>query len=252
MKRKTMSFLLILVGAIIIVSPMLTKMQTVDGIEPYYEINGLIVNSGDNVTLFDFDLALKYHDAKAEDITSIQCLFGADLGNQAQTIIIGLNKSSETEWIGSVLLPTYGEYMMVSLTYYSPGSTPFLYAFNATLNIQEPLATVGSVQGTVRDKEGVTIPDVKVTVGGRSALTSESGVYLIEDLSPGSYTVTAEKEGWQTYSGTVTVTVGETAIHDITLQPSSMLSLNTTLIGAGVIVLGAILLFQKDKKGDQQ
>jgi hypothetical protein len=60
-----------------------------------------------------------------------------------------------------------------------------------------------SLQGTVTDPSGASIPGATVTVKStetnftRSAQTSDTGVYSIPSLAPGLYTITVDKQGFR-------------------------------------------------------
>ena len=60
-----------------------------------------------------------------------------------------------------------------------------------------------SIQGTVTDAQGAVVPDAKVTATSQEthiskhATTSGSGVYAIQGLAPGRYSVTVEKTGFE-------------------------------------------------------
>jgi len=58
---------------------------------------------------------------------------------------------------------------------------------------------VASLYGVVADAEtGYAIEGVKVTLDGLVAFTDSLGRYAFEGLSPGSYTITFEKDGYET------------------------------------------------------
>lgn len=61
---------------------------------------------------------------------------------------------------------------------------------------------VASLYGVVTDVEtGYAIQGVKVTIDGLITYTDSLGRYAFSGLSPGSYTITFEKEGYETYVG---------------------------------------------------
>lgn len=89
--------------------------------------------------------------------------------------------------------------------------------------------TAGRFSGTVNDASGASVPDVKVT-----ALSSETGQKVVDSsngegrfvlypLPPGRYTITAQKEGFSTFSiSDVKVDVSESVVRNITLQVGSL------------------------------
>ncbi|HEV2829895.1 MAG TPA: TonB-dependent receptor [Pyrinomonadaceae bacterium] len=75
----------------------------------------------------------------------------------------------------------------------------FLLSFVSVANAQFK----AGIQGTVTDSSGGLVPEAKVTVSNnetsksQTATASEEGFYRISGLSPGLYTVTAEKGGFK-------------------------------------------------------
>lgn len=58
---------------------------------------------------------------------------------------------------------------------------------------------VASLYGVVTDIEtGDPIEGVKVTIDGIVTYTNSSGAYGFEGLTPGGYTITFEKDGYET------------------------------------------------------
>ena len=72
----------------------------------------------------------------------------------------------------------------------------------------------GQINGTVKDTNGAVIPAATVTVRNtatnatRTVTTDEEGFYLVPNLQPGAYEVTASKQGFQDAKETAQVTVG--------------------------------------------
>lgn len=63
---------------------------------------------------------------------------------------------------------------------------------------------LGKISGFVKDPSGATVPNAKVTIRNnrgveRQATTNESGYYVITNVPPGLYTMTAEGSGFQKY-----------------------------------------------------
>jgi phosphatidate phosphatase APP1 len=62
-----------------------------------------------------------------------------------------------------------------------------------------------AVSGIVTDPTGAVVPKVKITVMDTergvsfSTVTNQDGVYLINNLIPSTYTMTAEAQGFQTH-----------------------------------------------------
>src|SRR5882762_4714625 len=74
-------------------------------------------------------------------------------------------------------------------------------ALAGTAIFAQDLQTKGSVGGTVTDSNGGILPNAKVTVEGQqtnvSTQTNDQGVYKVESLLPGTYTVTVEQAGFK-------------------------------------------------------
>src|SRR3981189_1409652 len=63
---------------------------------------------------------------------------------------------------------------------------------------------LGRISGFVKDPSGATVANAKVTVQSRTGVerqtaTNESGYYIITNVPPGFYTMTAEAPGFQKY-----------------------------------------------------
>jgi thermitase len=77
----------------------------------------------------------------------------------------------------------------------------------------------GSITGSVTDGEdGSPIVGAAVTDGTRTAITDASGKYSLTDVPPGSYEVTASKEGYESITSSVTVTSGATSEMNFSLN----------------------------------
>ena len=74
---------------------------------------------------------------------------------------------------------------------------------NNVLNVGlTPIPVVASLYGVVTDIEtGEPIGGVKVTIDGIVTYTNSSGEYAFDGLTPGAYTITFEKEGYETVIG---------------------------------------------------
>src|SRR5258708_9460178 len=66
---------------------------------------------------------------------------------------------------------------------------------------------LGKISGFIKDPSGATVANAKVTVQNntgieRQTTTNESGYYVITNVPPGLYTMTAEVPGFQKYQST--------------------------------------------------
>jgi len=89
-------------------------------------------------------------------------------------------------------------------------------ALASTAVFAQDLQTKGSIGGTVTDTNGGILPNAKVTVEGQQAATTvqanDQGVYKVDNLLPGVYTVTVEQAGFKkSVSKGVIVYVGKEA-----------------------------------------
>ena len=76
----------------------------------------------------------------------------------------------------------------------------------------------GTITGTVTDAEdGSRIAGATVTAGARTTTTDAAGEYVIAEVEPDSYEVTASKAGYESSSLMVTVSEGDTAVADLSL-----------------------------------
>jgi hypothetical protein len=87
-----------------------------------------------------------------------------------------------------------------------------------------PQATSGTVLGTVLDPSGAVVPNATVTVADTArgvnfkTTTNDSGNYTQSQLTPGNYSVSAERAGFQKVTQeNVAVNVGQSARVDLTM-----------------------------------
>src|SRR5262249_8405693 len=96
------------------------------------------------------------------------------------------------------------------------------YILCASLNAQ---VSGGSLSGTVTDTSQAAIPNVQVTMinnatrAARTVLTDDMGLYIVPDLLPGSYEMTATAPGFTTQVRTgITVNVGANQGFNVVMQ----------------------------------
>ena len=93
-----------------------------------------------------------------------------------------------------------------------------------TLLVGQVTISSGSVQGTVTDPTGSVVVGARITITGKETgqtlhvTTTSAGVYASGPLTPGSYVVRVETEGFKITELTVTVQVGVTSSGNIRLQ----------------------------------
>ena len=80
-----------------------------------------------------------------------------------------------------------------------------------------------TLSGTVKDPNGAVLTAVTVTVSSeatklaQTTLTNQDGMYLVVNLAPGSYVVTATAKGFSPLAQTVVLEVGQRARVDFAL-----------------------------------
>jgi sugar lactone lactonase YvrE len=74
-----------------------------------------------------------------------------------------------------------------------------------------------TVSGVIKNSSGTALADVLVSVGTNTAITSATGQYQIAGIAPGSLTISAAKQGYQTASATVAFEAGKAYIFSPTL-----------------------------------
>jgi Carboxypeptidase regulatory-like domain/TonB dependent receptor len=91
-----------------------------------------------------------------------------------------------------------------------------------------PQTGVGTVSGTVHDTSEGVVSGVKVIITNtetgisRQAETSPEGIYSFSSLPIGAYRLTAEKQGFETWAGTLTLNVGQSATVNPVLRLGSI------------------------------
>ncbi|MGE0407197.1 MAG: carboxypeptidase regulatory-like domain-containing protein, partial [Candidatus Korobacteraceae bacterium] len=93
---------------------------------------------------------------------------------------------------------------------------------------QAQVAVNGRITGVVRDISGAVVEGATIEVrspaliGARTVVTQAGGVYLMEQLPAGTYTVTCKQDGFETHSeGGIVLRPGFTATINLNLQPGS-------------------------------
>jgi hypothetical protein len=100
----------------------------------------------------------------------------------------------------------------------------FLVGHGRASNLAAQVAS-GALTGTVVDKSGMAVPGASVTVvaGGtnatRTVVTDPNGLYSVQPLRPGTYTVRVELSGFRTLNRAgIRVSTGETIRLDLQLE----------------------------------
>lgn len=84
-------------------------------------------------------------------------------------------------------------------------------------------AQTGSIKGTIKTADGQPAAMVSVSLNGtaKGAVTNDNGIYQINKIAPGTYTLTAKLVGYVSQNRQVEVKAGETATLDLTLVEDS-------------------------------
>jgi hypothetical protein len=113
------------------------------------------------------------------------------------------------------------------------------FGLAATAAFAQDRQTKGAIGGVVADTQGGALPNAKVTVKGQqretTAQANDSGVYKVENLIPGTYTVTVEQTGFKKFVAEgVTVFVGKEATVNAQLQAGNITETVTVTDTGGV------------------
>jgi hypothetical protein len=171
------------------------------------------------------------------------------LGNELAAAFLSYNG-------GSAMSNTYGAYTLWNLV---PGtytvtasaegyqnetqSTTVVAGTATTLNFALASSTAGAIQGNVSNTIGGPIAGATILYSSGSVTADTSGNYVIPNLAPGTYTLTASATGYQSSSQTSSVAVGIITTMNVTLvaTPSSITGNITS--AAGGIITGAIVSY---------
>jgi len=106
-------------------------------------------------------------------------------------------------------------------------SIAFCLCLAAASVFGQDVQTKGTIGGTVTDQAGAAIPGAKVTVTGqqveRSGTANENGIFRIENLDPGTYTVRVGQTGFKAaVANNITVYVGRESTLNLKLEPGEI------------------------------
>src|ERR1044072_664423 len=94
----------------------------------------------------------------------------------------------------------------------------------ATVNVlAQDVQTKGMIGGVVTDATGAAVPGARIVVTGqtgeRTGTTNDSGIFRIENLEPGTYTVRVEQTGFKSaVANNVIVNVGRESTLNLKLK----------------------------------
>jgi Ca-activated chloride channel family protein len=105
-------------------------------------------------------------------------------------------------------------------------------------------AVTGVIEGRITDSAGGIIPGVTVTIAGLSAgakhtaVSDARGVYRLSGLTPGTYELRAELQGFKTFSRSIVVVAGQTVTANIVLEVGKLEETIRVDAAAPVVVQG--------------
>src|ERR1700739_2774619 len=93
----------------------------------------------------------------------------------------------------------------------------------SSISFAQTTVSTGGIAGTITDKSGAVLANVRVTVMGPTgqtlhSTTSDTGAYTAAGLIPGIYKVRVEAKGFKTAEVALDVRVNNTANGNVTLE----------------------------------
>lgn len=170
------------------------------------------------------------------DSDPVITLFDSDGSNVIESI--NRKPAGEAETLHWNQCPETGIYYICITNYHPNGSSE---KTGYVLSVVHPYAPdlPGNLTGFVLDANtNQPIGDVAIIVGEHhSSLTRPGGVYYIMGIEPETYPMTAEKNGYFSYSGSVSIASLSTTVKDLYLEPYSVFNrLAVSVIGEGAVV----------------
>jgi hypothetical protein len=105
--------------------------------------------------------------------------------------------------------------------------------------LAQDVLTKGAIGGTVSDASGAAIPGVRVIVTGptgeRTETSNENGVFRVDNLTPGTYTVRVEQKGFKAaQANNITVYVGRESTLNLRLEPGDITAIVDVTSDVGI------------------
>ena len=118
----------------------------------------------------------------------------------------------------------------------------FILVFGLSLALAalaQDIQTKGSISGQVIDINKAVVPGATVTINGPqgevTTTTNDEGIYRVDNLIPGSYTIKVEQTGFKSISiSNVTVFVGKTATENVSLELGNISEVVNVVAGAEI------------------
>jgi hypothetical protein len=191
----------------------------------------------------------------------------------AQTIIIGTPDAATISKVSLIRLPsvthTFDQSTRFMSLQFTQASSGLAVTFPANANIAPPgyymlflvnssgvpsvasilevaagvAPTTGTVTGSVTNTFSAPLSGVSVSGGGATTTTLSDGTYTLNEVTPGSVTITASLTGYQTASTSVTVTADSSAAATaIQLAPNNPGNVTGKVVsGTGSVIAGATI-----------
>ncbi len=104
------------------------------------------------------------------------------------------------------------------------------------------LAATGSISGTLVDEGGNPLANITVRVGDVTGVTDELGRFILNGLTAASYVITIDAEGFEMFTGTITVISGQTLeLGEMTLVSEG--EDEGSDIDSGILLIVAVVAF---------
>jgi hypothetical protein len=187
--------------------------------------------------------------------SKVSVLFSEGMNRSSVSVKINGVASTGLSWNGNLLTVSPA---LVGNTEYTVEVSGKDLAGNELVTVSWSFTTtdVSTFSGIIKDADGNPVAHAVVTLtndnGEYSAVTGSDGSYSIANVPSGDYTITVTKDGYSTYTKTVTVEIGGTSASEATLEKnggSDALLLAGIAIVAAIVVITALLIMRKRKIG---
>lgn len=188
----------------------------------YEQYTGSVTVTPDSVTPCSFDMKASPTSGSVEGTVTDQ-----DSGAALQGATVTIGQSSATTDVNGFYsitgLEAGQQIAEVTRTGYRPKSAVVTVKAGESVIcdiMMVPDAKSGGVAGLVTDRDsGKDLEDVIVSIASLKTSTNESGFYMLTGIKPDTYIITAQKTGYENYSGTVEVRGGEVTNCPIEMVP---------------------------------
>ena len=101
--------------------------------------------------------------------------------------------------------------------------------------ILEPQGLTAVLSGTIQSKTGQPLQNATVSAGASSVFTDAKGQYTLNNLSPGTATITVARSGYKTVTATLTLAAGQRYLFSPTLYPNNVTPPSTATLQGRVL-----------------